>query len=175
MCVCVYVHVPVCVCVYVHDGSMHTHLILPLVLAQLLVHGPLAGEQVGGVATPEAGLDVEDGHVPPAGRVAVATRHVGAAGHAGLVLQQQEEGLHVRPQTGHEASAHHRHRLLITCQQSLQQSAVVPAGSHQAGVMSTQCSTREYRSCGGLCCYTGGREDIQLVLKGVCFGLWTGV
>ncbi|KAG7218092.1 hypothetical protein INR49_020601 [Caranx melampygus] len=34
------------------------------------VHRP-PGEQVGGVATPEAGLDVEHGHVPPAGWVVV--------------------------------------------------------------------------------------------------------
>jgi len=102
-------------------------LILPLVLAQLLVHGPLAGEEVGGVATPEAGLDVEDGHVPPAGRAVVAAHHVGA-GHAGLVLQQQEQGLHVGPQPGDEARPHHRHRLLVARQQGLQQGAVVPAG-----------------------------------------------
>ena len=123
-----HVCVRVCVCV-----STHTHLILPLVLAQLLVHGPLAGEQVGGVPTPEARLDVEDGHVPPAGWVAVGPRHVGAAGHTGLVLQQQEEGLHVGPQAGDQPGPHHRHRLLVTGQQSLQQSAVVPGGSHKGG------------------------------------------
>ena len=161
------------------SGACARILILPLVLAQLLVNGPLAGKEVGGVASPEAGLDVEDGHVPPAGWVAVAARHVGAARNAGLVLQQQEEGLHVRPQAGHEAGPHHRHSLLVARQQSLQQSAVVPAGPTRGGVVSThstlQHSTGEYSSHSGICCYMCGREDTLLVFKEVYFGLPTGV
>ena len=57
------------------------------------VHGSLPGEQVGGVSAPEARLDVEHGHVPPAGRVVESSG--GGAGGAGFVLDQLEEGLHV--------------------------------------------------------------------------------
>lgn len=48
---------------------------------------------MGGVAAPEAGLDVEHGHVPPAGRVVEGGG--GGAGDAGFVLDQLQESLHV--------------------------------------------------------------------------------
>ena len=105
---------------------------------------------MGGVTTPEAGLDVEDGHVPPAGGVAVAAGHV-AAGDTGLVLQEQEEGLHVGPQPSDESRPHHRHCLLIACQQSLEQSAVVPGSIVQ--ITSTHHEYTQYK-----------REGLQLTI-----------
>lgn len=58
-----------------------------------VVHRSLPGEQVGGVSASEAGLDVEHGHVPPAGGVVVGGG--AGAGGAGFVLDELEEGLHV--------------------------------------------------------------------------------
>lgn len=89
-----------------------------------IIHGP-PRKQVCGVSAPEARLDVEHGHVSPAGWVVVG---VGAGvGVARLVLDQLEEGLHVGTQPGDEAVPHSRHRLLVTGLQALQQSAVVSA------------------------------------------------
>lgn len=89
-----------------------------------VIHGP-PGKQVCGVSAPEARLDVEHGHVSPAGGVVVRAGARVAA--AGLVLDQLEEGLHVRPQPGDEAGPHRRHRLFVAGLQGLQQSAVVSA------------------------------------------------
>lgn len=100
----------------------------------LLIHRSLPGKQVGGVSTSEAGLDVEHGHVSPAGGIVV--RGGGGAGGAWFVLDQLEEGLHVRAQPGDDAGPHRHHCLLVTGLQRLQQGAVVPA--HRQGVMSAQ-------------------------------------
>lgn len=109
-----------------------SRLLLALAPPLHLVHGPLPGEQVGGVPAPEARLHVEHRHVPPAGRVAVGGG-VGAGG-AGLALDQLEEGLHVGAQPGHQAGPHRRHRLLVAGLQRLQQRAVVPAAREVKGV-----------------------------------------
>lgn len=89
-----------------------------------VIHGP-PGKQVGGVSASEAGLDVKHGHVSPAGWVVVRVR--AGVGVAGFVLDELEEGLHVRPQPGDQAGPHGRHRLLIAALEGLQQGAVVPA------------------------------------------------
>lgn len=98
-------------------------LVLSVGAALGVVQGPLPGEQVGGVSAPEARLDVEHGHVPPAGGVAVGAG--GGAVRAGLALHQLQEGLHVRAQPGNQAGPHRRHRLLVAGLQGLQQGAVV--------------------------------------------------
>lgn len=59
-----------------------------------IVHRPLPGKQVGGVSASEARLNVEHGHVSPAGGVVVSAG--AGAGGARFVLDQLEEGLHVR-------------------------------------------------------------------------------
>lgn len=89
-----------------------------------VLHRP-PGKQVCGVPASEARLDVKHGHVPPTGWVVV---RVGArVGVAGFVLDQLEEGLHIRPQPGDEAGPHRRHRLFVAGLQGLQQGAVVSA------------------------------------------------
>lgn len=103
--------------------SLLLWLSLDLVL-HLLVHRP-AGEQVGVVSSYEAGLDVEDGHVPPAGGVVVDGGRDRRTRGAGFVLHQLQEGLHVRAQPGHNTCPHCCHRLVITGLQGLQQSAVI--------------------------------------------------
>lgn len=89
-----------------------------------VIHRP-PGKQVCGVSASEARLDVEHGHVSPAGWVAVRAGAGVAA--AGFVLDELEEGLHVGPQPADQASPHRRHRLFVTGLQGLQQSAVVSA------------------------------------------------
>lgn len=83
------------------------------------------GKQVGGVSSPEAGLDVQHRHVPPAG--GVVERGGARVGRAGFVLDELQERLHVGAQPGDEAGPHHRHRLVIAGLQGLQQGGVVPA------------------------------------------------
>lgn len=94
-----------------------------------VVQRSLPGKQVGGVPASEARLDVEHGHVPPIGRVAVGAGV--RTGRTGFVLDELEEGLHVGPHAGQDPCPHHCHRLLVTGLQNLQQGAVVPAGSAQ--------------------------------------------
>lgn len=89
---------------------------------------------MGGVSASEARLNVEHGHVSPAGRV-VEGGGAGAGG-AGFVLDELEERLHVGAQPGDEAGPHRRHRLLVTGLQGLQQSAVV------SGQENTQTGTK---------------------------------
>lgn len=85
-----------------------------------------------GVPASEARLDVEHGHVPPAGWVVVG---VGAGvAVAGFVLDELEEGLHVGPQPGDQAGPHRRHRLLVAGLQGLQQGAVVSAETGGKGL-----------------------------------------
>lgn len=104
------------------DGSK-VGLVFSAGAALRVVQGPFPGEQVGGVSAPEARLDVEHGHVSPAGGVAVGAG--GGAVRAGLALDQLEEGVHVRAQPGNQAGPHRRHRLLVAGLQGLQQGAVV--------------------------------------------------
>lgn len=98
-------------------------LVLSVGAALGVVQGPFPCKQVGGVSAPEARLDVEHGHVSPAGGVAVGAG--GRAVRAGPALDQLQEGLHVRAQPGNKAGPHRRHRLLVADLQGLQQGAVV--------------------------------------------------
>lgn len=59
-----------------------------------IIQRPFPGKQVSGVSASETRLDVEHRHVSPAGRVVVSAGGGGAG--AGFVLDQLEEGLHVR-------------------------------------------------------------------------------
>lgn len=110
---------------------MHFYLLVSVnpALPLQVVHRSFPGKQVGGVPASEARLDVEHGHVPPTGGVVVGAS-IGADG-ARFVLNELEEGLHVRTQAGHDACPNKGHRLLVACLQSLQQGAVVPAASAQ--------------------------------------------
>lgn len=104
----------------------------------LAVYGP-PGEQVSGVSASEARLDVEHGHVPPAGGVVVGG-WAGVCG-AGFVLDELEEDLHVGAQPGHDPGPHRRHRLLVAGLQRLEQGAVVPAGQTET------CSSQTLAFC----------------------------
>lgn len=92
----------------------------------VVIQRSLPGKQVGGISTSEAGLDVQHGHVSPAGGVVVSGR-VGVSG-AGFVLDELEERLHVWAQPGNEAVPHHPHGVFIAGLQSLQHCSVVPKG-----------------------------------------------
>lgn len=99
-----------------------------------LLDGALLGEQVSGVAGAQAGLDLEHGGHGPA--EASATLHACVAsgsslGGAGLVLQQLDESVHIRPQSGHQAGAHCCHGVLIALHQALQESTVIPVKHRQ--------------------------------------------
>lgn len=99
VCKCISVHRCVNVCgnnilrlhVTVHESR--ASLLFASHLSHLVVHRSLPGEQVSGVSASEAGLDVEHGHVLPAGGVVVGGRS--GAGGAGFVLDELEERLHV--------------------------------------------------------------------------------
>lgn len=137
----------------------------------VVIQRSLPGKQVGGISTSEAGLDVQHGHVPPAGGV-VESGGI-CVGGAGFVLDELEEHLHVGAQSGNEAVPHHPHGVLVAGLQGLQHYGVVsrPRRTH-TGRYYRESVLWQHLSTAEICSYINTDEldcETFLVVIFVCF------